>query len=70
MPRKPRNADDKNTGHPIRRARYGVAVSLDGFIAGQNEEADWIVMDPDLDFNEFDSDFDTMIMGRRTFEWM
>ena len=28
-----------------RRLRYGVAVSLDGFIAGPNGEYDWIVMD-------------------------
>jgi hypothetical protein len=33
-----------------RRLRYQVAVSLDGFIAGPNHEADWIVMDPSIDF--------------------
>jgi dihydrofolate reductase len=53
-----------------RRVRYVVATSLDGFIAGPNEEADWIVMDPDLDFEELSSQFDTMLMGRRTFEWI
>jgi hypothetical protein len=30
----------------MRRLRYGVAVSLDGFIAGPNGEYDWIVADP------------------------
>ena len=34
----------------MRRVRYGVAVSLDGFIAGPNGEIDWILMDPEIDF--------------------
>jgi dihydrofolate reductase len=68
MPRKPRGGPDKETGHPVRRVRYAVAVSLDGFIAGPNGEADWIVMDPEIDFKAIYSQFDTMIMGRRTFE--
>src|SRR5262249_24598791 len=41
MPRKPREGQDKMTGHSIRRVRYAVAVTLDGFIAGPNGEADW-----------------------------
>jgi dihydrofolate reductase len=54
----------------MRRLRYGVAVSLDGFIAGPNGEADWIVMDPDIDFAAMTRDYDTMLMGRRTFDAM
>lgn len=34
----------------MRRIRYLVAASLDGFIAGPQGEADWIPMDPDVDF--------------------
>lgn len=34
----------------MRRLRYQVAASLDGFIAGPNGEFDWIVMDPSIDF--------------------
>jgi hypothetical protein len=34
----------------MRRLRYGVAVSLDGFIAGPKGEYDWIVHDPSIDF--------------------
>ena len=45
-------------------------MSLDGFIAGPNGEADWILMDPEIDFEAIYRQFDTMLMGRRTFESM
>jgi dihydrofolate reductase len=51
-----------------RRLRYGVAVSLDGFIAGPNGEYDWIVMDPAIDFAAMFKDFDTAVMGRKTYD--
>ncbi len=54
----------------MRRIIYSVAVSLDGFIAGPNGEADWIPMDPDIDFNAIWARFDTLLMGRRTFDTM
>lgn len=52
----------------MRRVRYSVAMSLDGYIAGPNGEADWIVMDPDIDFRALMTSFDTMLMGRKTYE--
>lgn len=52
----------------MRRIRYSVAMSLDGFIAGPKGEADWIVMDPEIDFSELFSSFDTLVMGRRAFQ--
>ena len=52
----------------MRKVRYGVAMSLDGYIAGPNGEADWIVMDPEVDFAELWGQFDTLLMGRRTYE--
>ncbi|MGH7690931.1 MAG: dihydrofolate reductase family protein, partial [Gemmatimonadaceae bacterium] len=51
-----------------RRLRYGVAVSLDGFIAGPNGEYDWIVHDPAIDFAAMFAQYDTLLMGRRTYE--
>jgi dihydrofolate reductase len=52
----------------MRRLRYSVAASLDGYIAGPRDDYDWIIMDPDIDFNALLQGFDTVIMGRRSFE--
>jgi len=54
----------------MRRIRYVVAMSLDGYIAGPNGEADWIIMDPEIDFDGIFAQFDTFLLGRRTFEPM
>jgi dihydrofolate reductase len=54
----------------MRSVRYSVAASLDGYIAGPNGEADWIVMDPTIDFEAIFKQFDTFLIGRRTFEPM
>ena len=48
--------------------RYQVAMSLDGYIAGPNDEYDWIPQDPDIDFAALFSQFDVVLLGRRTFE--
>ncbi len=53
-----------------RRLRYQVVMSLDGFIAGPKGEADWIPMDPDIDFAAHFAQFDTLLLGRTTFEGM
>ena len=52
----------------MRRVRYNCAMSLDGYIADTNDGFDWIVVDPDIDFDELSAQFDTYLMGRRTFE--
>ena len=54
----------------MRRVRYVVAMSLDGYIAGPEGEADWIIMDPEIDFRALFEQFDTFLLGRRTFEAM
>lgn len=45
-------------------------MSLDGYIAGPKGEADWIIMDPEIDFTALFAQFDTFLLGRRTFEAM
>jgi dihydrofolate reductase len=52
----------------MRRVRYSVAMSLDGYLAGPRGEIDWIIIDPDIDFAAMASAFDTMVMGRKTYE--
>lgn len=52
----------------MRRLRYSVAASLDGFIAGPNGEFDWIPMDPDIDFGAMFARYDTLVLGRKTFQ--
>lgn len=50
------------------KIRYGVAMSLDGYIAGPHGEYDWIVQDPEMDFAEIFAQFDTLLMGRHTYK--
>jgi dihydrofolate reductase len=45
-------------------------MSLDGFIADANDGADWIVSDRSIDFKALFSEFDTLVMGRRTHDQM
>ncbi|MXY93847.1 MAG: dihydrofolate reductase [Caldilineaceae bacterium SB0670_bin_27] len=52
----------------MRKVRYNCAMSLDGYIADSDDGFDWIAIDPDIDFEELSSQFDTYLMGRRTFE--
>jgi dihydrofolate reductase len=56
----------------MRRVRYSVAMSLDGYIAGPNGEHDWIVMDPEIGtgFADYFKQFDTFLIGRKTFAAM
>ena len=54
----------------MRKIVYSVAMSLDGYIAGPNGEFDWIVMDPDIDFGELMGRFDTLLVGRRSWQAM
>ena len=37
---------------------------------GPKGEADWIIMDPEIDFGALFEQFDTFLLGRRTFEAM
>jgi dihydrofolate reductase len=44
-------------------------MSLDGYLAGLNGEIDWITNDPEVDFVSLLAQFDTMVMGRKTYEF-
>ncbi|HEV2470167.1 MAG TPA: dihydrofolate reductase family protein [Candidatus Sulfotelmatobacter sp.] len=51
----------------MKKIRYGVAMSLDGYIAGPRGEADWIVHDPEVNFAEIWAQYDIGLMGRGTY---
>ena len=52
----------------MRQVVYSVAMSLDGYIAGPAGESDWIVIDPEIDFDAMFARFDVILMGRGTYE--
>lgn len=52
----------------MRRVRYNVAASLDGYIAGPNGEFDWIPMDSTVDLAALFARVDTVLLGRRSYE--
>ena len=54
----------------MRKVRFGAAISLDGYIAGPQGEYDWIVQDPEMNFTAMMADFDTFLIGRKTFDLM
>ena len=51
----------------MRRLRYQVATSLDGYIAGPGGGFEWIPDDPDIDFAALFARFDTAVMGSKTY---
>ncbi len=53
----------------MRKIVAGFAISLDGFIAGPDNEYDWIIIDKEIDFAEQMKRFDTYFLGRKTYEF-
>lgn len=50
-----------------------IATSLDGYIATENESLDWLFRvegEGDNGYSEFYDTVDTIIMGRKTFDWI
>ncbi|CEG24261.1 Dihydrofolate reductase [Planococcus massiliensis] len=50
-----------------------IAASLDGYIATEDDSLDWLFkveMDGDAGYAEFMETIDTVVMGRRTYEWV
>lgn len=52
----------------MRRLCFSAAISLSGRIAGPKGESDWIAMDPELDFGALFARFDTILIGRKSWE--
>src|SRR5919112_5843217 len=52
----------------MRRVHYRVATSVDGYIADQRGEFDWIVPEPAIDLSAVYAGVDTVLLGRRTYE--
>jgi dihydrofolate reductase len=54
----------------MRRVRYGVGMSLDGFIADDRDGTAWMTNEPSYDSKPFFASIDTVLVGRRSFEVM
>ena len=54
----------------MRRVRYGVGMSLDGFIADLKDGTAWMTGDPGYDSEPFFASIDTVLVGRRSYEVM
>ena len=52
----------------MRKVVLSVAISLDGFIEGPKGEYDWCFIDKDYSLKEFFKRFDTIFVGRKTYE--
>lgn len=51
-----------------RRIILDLAVTLDGFIEGKHGEVDWCIMDPEMGFNHFLNQIDTILYGRKSYD--
>src|SRR5664280_2433639 len=45
-----------------------IACSLDGYIAGRDDDISWLFDDDDYGYKKFLSSIDTVLMGRRTYD--
>jgi len=52
----------------MRRVCYSVAMSLDGYIADPKGGYDWIVIDPEIDFDAMFKRYDAVLMGRKSYD--
>lgn len=55
----------------MRKVRFSVAVSLDGFIAGPADDMSWLIWSDDAAAlaGVHWRDFDTVLLGRKTYEF-
>ncbi|HSP21661.1 MAG TPA: dihydrofolate reductase family protein [Planococcus sp. (in: firmicutes)] len=56
-----------------RKVSCYIAASLDGYIATKNDSLDWLFkveMDGDAGYADYIETIDTVVMGRRTYNWL
>jgi dihydrofolate reductase len=51
-----------------RKIILDLAVTIDGFIEGENGEVDWCIMDSDMGFTNFLNQIDTILYGRKSYD--
>ncbi|MBB6447805.1 dihydrofolate reductase family protein [Bacillus benzoevorans] len=51
-----------------RKIILDLAVTLDGFIEGNNGEIDWCIMDREMEFTTFLDQIDTIFYGRKSYD--
>lgn len=51
-----------------RRIIVDLAVTLDGFIEGENGEIDWCIMESEMGFIDFLNQIDTILYGRKSYD--
>jgi dihydrofolate reductase len=56
------------SNHNKRKVVLFIACSLDGYIAGNDDDIGWLFDDDDYGYKEFLSSVDTVLMGRRTYD--
>jgi dihydrofolate reductase len=52
----------------MRKVILDLAVTLDGFIEGPNGEVDWCILDEEMAFDQFLSEIDIILYGRKSYE--
>ncbi|MBH8553980.1 dihydrofolate reductase [Nostocaceae cyanobacterium CENA357] len=52
----------------MRKITLFIASSLDGYIARQSGEVDWLFTDQDYGYTEFFAQIDTVVMGSKTYQ--
>lgn len=51
-----------------RKIILDLAVTLDGFIEGENGEVDWCIMEPEMNFTNFLNQIDTILYGYNSYQ--
>ncbi len=71
-PRRSRNCNSDSDSRPgiliFVTVILFIAASLDGYIAGPDDDLSWLFTDADYGFSSFFKSIDTLVMGRGTYE--